>query len=43
MHKGNIAGLFTCVVVIPFGFRYLYMQEMAMTERKAGIPVRERV
>ena len=42
MHSGNLFGLLMMVVVLPLGYRKLYMQELAGKEVAEGVPVRDR-
>jgi hypothetical protein len=42
MHSGNLFGLLMMVVVLPLGYRKLYMQELAGKEIAEGVPVRDR-
>ncbi len=41
--RRNILGLISLALVVPLGYRYLYMGELEAREEKSGIPVRERI
>lgn len=41
--RGNILGLISLALVVPLGYRYLYMQELQAREEKSGILPRDRI